>query len=180
MAVKETKLLFHILSNFISNLNDEQITNLINGTAKITYQELNNKDKRDVLQKASSIKEVEQTFNGMLKTEIVTFCRSQGIKVKNRDTKKELFQKIASFYNIKMEENHLNEVILNLQQMNSLEEGRVFLSRHELIKTKQDLIQLAKSLDVHVQPKLRKNELLERIIKSVIGSKLRVKMIQGT
>src|SRR5690606_23977625 len=126
-------------------------------------------------------------FGGLLKKEIILFCEHYEIDIKKRDTKRVIFPKIAAHFNIDYKEivkakerDDLDKVKEKFQPLSSVEEGRRFIANHQLLKTKKDIIRFAKLLDVYVNPKHSKDTILNRVIESVIGSRVRSKVITGS
>jgi hypothetical protein len=108
MSTTNTRDLVHLITNFISNLSEEQQENLLSGNAEIEYNEtrefrFNNRLKRQVLQ-CNNVKDIEKVFEGMFKWGITSFCEFYGINVNSRDTKQSLYQKIAYHFNIEINE----------------------------------------------------------------------------
>ncbi|WP_163971069.1 hypothetical protein [Oceanobacillus halotolerans] len=189
MSKTETQALFQIISEFINDLSKEQMENLVNGNATIAYrsnsQPIGYQHLETSIRNSKSIQEVERACRGMVKKEIIAFCEVYDIALNKRDTKKVLFKKIASHFQIEntesvqeKDESELEKIKETFQQLKSVEEAKQFLTNHPLLITKKDLIRFAKILDVYVNPKQKKAIILNRIIESVIGSKVRAKVIQ--
>ncbi|MRH41652.1 hypothetical protein GH741_03065 [Aquibacillus halophilus] len=186
MSKRESQLMFQIFSEFINGLNHEQYESLVNGNAVIEYKRTNTipiDDRlKDSILKSEKITDVERYFKGSLKKDIILFCESNRINVKGRDTKKEMFKKIANHFNIDYQESkdvELNEVMEKFLQLTDGVEAKQFLTAHETLKTKKEIIQFAQLLDVYVNPRHSKVAIVDRIIESVIGSQLRAKVIRS-
>jgi N-glycosylase/DNA lyase len=183
MTKKESKILFQLIFEFIDRLSDKQYENLVSGNALIEYKLKQNGESyqqlKESLIQCKTINEIESILGRMLKKEIVSFCKYYKIDVKQKDTKKEMYDKIADHLKIQTQGDQLNEVKIKFQQMKSMEEAKQYLTSHQLLKTKKDIIRLAKLLDVYVNQKDRKDIILNRIIESVIGSQVRADVIIG-
>ncbi|MRG86774.1 hypothetical protein [Salinibacillus xinjiangensis] len=183
MSKNETQALFELITKFIHSLSEEQYRSLISGKGKIEFKENNQGDDKRIekIKKSRTIREVERNCTGMLKKDIISVCESLKIDAKKRDTKKVLFQKIAAHFQIKdeNEDDELIKVKETLQKFKSPEEAKEYLTNQQLLKTKKDIIHLAKLLDVYINPKHTKTMILNRIIESVIGSQLSAQAIRG-
>ncbi|GAA0489308.1 hypothetical protein GCM10008986_13910 [Salinibacillus aidingensis] len=186
MGKKDTQKMIQIVSDFISELSDEQFTNLINGNAIIEYK-TNYKNSFDQIkasvQQGQSMREVEKCFKGMLKKDIMAFCKDSRIDFRKKDTKKELYHKIAVHFDIKRstkpDEKDFKALIKEFEQCTDVKEAVEFLSEAGELRTKEDLIRFANVLDVHIRPKEKKADIIHRIAESVVGSRIRAQVIKN-
>ncbi|QHS21441.1 hypothetical protein GWK91_00025 [Virgibacillus sp. MSP4-1] len=185
MGKKDTQKMIQIVSDFINELSDDQFTNLINGNAMIEYKENQNHvssidQMKSSVQQAQSMKEIEGCFKGLLKKDIRAFCKDCRIDIRKKDTKKELFYKIAVHFGItRPDEKDFNTLIKEFDRFTDVKEAAEFLNGAGELRTKDDLIRFANVLDVHIRPKERKADILHRIAESVVGSRLRAQVIKN-
>lgn len=62
--------------------------------------------------------------------------------------------------------------------MKTIKDGKVFINNHATLKTKVNLIKLAKSLNVYVDQNNKKKDIQSRIVESIVGARLRGKGIR--
>lgn len=82
------------------------------------------------------------------------------------------------------EKKEINEVeidnfIKQLQSIDSRDEARKFINDNELFKLKDNLTKIAKKLKVHIIKNDKKEDIENKIIEFIIGSKLRTDAFRG-
>lgn len=172
----------------INNLSEEEVEKLISGEATLQYKELSTQihpyeEIREKIHKAQDFNEVELLFKAYTKKSLISICRYFQIPTKSTDTKAALTNKIVAHFNestvkIPEESTDFQAIQQHLEQMETIKEGKTFITNHSTLKTKVNLIKLAKSLNVYVDPNNKKKEIQSRIVESIVGARLRGKGIR--
>lgn len=194
MSKKETEDMLQIALNFIQGLTNEQYENILKGNASIDYIIENNHPqfgqlKERIIREARGINDTEKILKKYTKKYLASFCEHSSIDIKARDTKAIIYQKVASHFQFdtesadndgeKFEENKIANIGAELQNFDSLDEAREFLVNHDLLRTKTNLVKLARSLDVYIKQSQSKQAVRNRIVDSVVGSRIRSKVIRA-
>ncbi|WP_156142306.1 hypothetical protein [Rossellomorea aquimaris] len=131
---------------------------------------------RDKIQKeAEKEEDVESHLKKYSKKDLLSFCEYINITTGNRDTKEILYKKISCFFSMKHRRVHeidpLERVAFILREFENVQEAREYLCGEETVKKKTDLMKLAKYLEIQVTQKKTKQEITDRIVESVVGSR---------
>jgi hypothetical protein len=189
MPKQETIIVLNRLMKFIESLPSNHYDTFINGGGKIQFIEAKPKSHlqfeklRDKIQReAEKEEDVESLLKKYSKKDLLSFCEYINITTGNRDTKEILYKKISCFFSMKQKRVHeinpLEKIASILREFENVEEARKYLREEETVKRKTDLVKLAKYLEVHVTQKQTKQEVFDRIVESVVGSRGREKSIK--
>lgn len=184
MSKKETQEMLQITTDFLEGLTNKQFQDLVNGNAVIRYEAKDNHTAYDQMMKkikqASSSADLERLLKKYTKKELASFCKKYNIEVKAKDTKKVMFQGIASHIQlvdhlseVKSKSESWNEIESALHEFSTLDEAEDFVVKHDRLQTKKSIVAFAKSLGVYVSQKHTKQEILNRVVDSVVGARLR-------
>ncbi|MBB6452572.1 hypothetical protein HNQ94_001017 [Salirhabdus euzebyi] len=188
MSKKNTARLMNLVADFIEGLTEREFQSLLNNQAKLCVEVLDNNPDQDIFirlkSQANSLLDIEEALKKFKKNELISLCKIHGIDVKTRDTKKVIYEKVAAHLKVHDSEgtdvsNPYEEVKKILNNSNDREDATEYLVHHPLLKTKKDLIKLAKSYAIYVDQKYTKRDLLDRIVESVVGARLRGKAIRS-
>ncbi|MFC7784086.1 hypothetical protein ACFQWC_06245 [Rossellomorea sp. GCM10028870] len=189
MSKQETIIVLNRLMKFIESLPSNQYDTFINGGGKIQFIEAKPKSHlqfeklRDKIQREAEKEEyVESLLKKYSKKDLVSFCEYINITTGKRDTKEILYKKISCFFSMMERRVHeidpLERIASILREFENVKEVREYLLREETVKKKTDLMSLAKCLEVHVTQKQTKQEIFDRIVESVEGSRMKGKAIR--
>jgi hypothetical protein len=189
MPKQEAIIVLNRLMKFIESLPSNQYDTFINGGGKIQFIEAKPKSHfqfeklRDKIQReAEKEEDVESLLKKYSKNDLISFCEYINITTGNRDSKEILYKKISCFFSMKQRKVHeihpLERVASILREFENVEEAREYLRGEETAKRKTDLVKLAKCLEVHVTQKQTKQEIVNQIVESVVGSRGREKPIK--
>lgn len=177
-----------MLNGVIKGLSEEQYHNLLTGKATLQYVPSSGPEfalvREKIIKEAHTMEEIETTMGKPVKKYLIAFCRHEGIGILSKDTKAVIYQKIASHFKIdgkkvENEETPVIQIANALKEINIQEDAKEFLLNHPLLRTKKDLMYLAKVLHVHINKSATKMEILNRVVASVTGAKARGKLIRG-
>lgn len=192
MGKKDAEKLMEVVTHTLKNLTITEYHNLLNGNGRLQFVEENTDKYHDVIQTLKGSESYEGFYrtlknhkNSKTKKQLGEFCNHLRIEIKSKDTKVVLYEKIAARFGYGKEEPSENtvdkEVIKfgkQLQNMQSIKEAEEFLYDQKNLKTKATLQTLAKIYDVHIQSRMTKEEIIKRIIDSVVGSRLKSMVIR--
>ena len=196
------EIMFSFIYSLIKNLSKAEYESILNGTGTLKYIEkpLNQTDKShydSILHKL--VMSFDSNFDKMeiLKNELntknqqINFCNYLNIEIKSKDSKEEIYNRIIYFVQENLEslksrldktntnDEELKKVQLYLEDCLNSQDAIKYLSNHKFLENKNNLMTLAKSLDVNVRKEFNNEEILNRIVDSVVGSKLRSMAIRG-
>lgn len=188
MTKRNVETILQFMLDTMEPLSEDQIKKLLDGSATLQYTELLLKslpyeEINEEIHKAQDINEIEQLFKTHTKKSLVSLCRYFQIVTKSTDTKAILIDKIASHFGkttteIQEESNEFRDIQLQLEKIETMKDGKTLINNHGTLQTKVNLIKLAKSLNVYVDPKNKKKEIQSRIVESIVGARLRGKGIR--
>lgn len=188
MTKQNVEAVLELLLDTIKHLADDQVEKLLTGGATLQYTELSHQNLpyekiRQEINKVQNIKEIDQLFKTHTKKTMVSICRYFQIDTKSADTKAILSHKIATHFRkstaeVQEEIHEFQDIQLQLEKIENIKDGKMFINNHGTLKTKVNLIKLAKSLNVYVDPNHKKKEIQSRIVESIIGARLRGKGIR--
>ncbi|WP_233879520.1 hypothetical protein [Virgibacillus halodenitrificans] len=191
MSKQDTEKVLRIALNFLEGLTVEQFQELIEGNAEIHYKAKEKrylKEIQRIEREARHTTDVEKILEGYTKKELLFFCEELDLLIKTRDTKKVIYQKIVAHFGIAdsavQESNRLTgedqwkPMEDALSCCNTVEEAKDFLLSQDVLRLKKDIVVFAKHLGVYVNQRYTKQELLERIVNSVVGSGIRGKAMR--
>jgi uracil DNA glycosylase len=186
MSKAESEKLMQMVLSFIQGLTNQQYSDLLNGNRKIHLEEFVQQEKKNdefeqIKEQLLKEKEVETILCSQTKRYLTSFCNYYGIRILAKDPKAVLYEKIAAHFNIDNREetnSGLNKIADQLQKNNSVTEAQEYLNNEASLRTKTSLMKLARLLDVYVNQKQTKEEILNRIVESVVGAKVRSKAIR--
>ncbi|AYK05656.1 hypothetical protein [Brevibacillus laterosporus] len=194
---KDFEIINKIILDLIISLSVTEYENIIRGTATLKYVE---KDlppsKRVLFQQILNKLVYVNTFEDIqsllkenptlkTKTDLIDFCSFLNIGTKSKDTINEIIFKICNFIEYNKESllysiTKVNETSTNieivaeeLEKFMNVQDAQEFLKNNEVLTNKSSLIKLAKELDVYIEKDATYSELIETIVDSVVGSKLR-------
>ncbi|MYL45267.1 hypothetical protein GLV94_06390 [Virgibacillus halodenitrificans] len=186
MSKRDTEKVLRIALNFLEGLTVEQFQELIEGNAEIHYKSKEKgflKEIQRIERKARHTTDVEKILEGYTKKELLFFCEELDLPIKTRDTKKVIYQKVADHFGIADSARHECKKISEAEQWkpiedalrnsSTLEEAKDFLLNQDALRLKKDIVVFAKHLGVYVNQRYTKQELLKRIVNSVVGSGIR-------
>ncbi|MGG0473557.1 hypothetical protein ABEY96_15320 [Priestia aryabhattai] len=201
---RDLEAMFSIVSNIIKNLNVNEYENILNGSATLKYVEksltASEKSQFDVvLKKLLNLDSNEINTNFMetikaeleTKSQLINFCNYLNIEVKTKDKKEDIYEKILNFVDENKEillnkfnkgisiNQTLEQIASQLENFNDKNLALKFLLGNNALDNKGHLLSLAKILDVNVRKESNNGEIIERIVDSVVGSKLRSMAIRG-
>lgn len=188
MSKKNVVEILQLMLDTMKHLSDEQVEKLSTGKATLQYVELSTeshpyKQIREEIHKAEHLKDIEQIFKTHTKKSLLSICRYFQISTKSTDTKAIITNKIVAFFGnstvkVPEESTEFLEIQQRLEKMDTIKDGKTFINNHGTLKTKVNLIKLAKSLNVYVDPNNKKKDIQSRIVESVVGARLRGKGIR--
>lgn len=193
---KDFVLIGKVINDFINNLSESDYESLINGTSIIKLKkkelpeaarniysdilkELVNSDEDKLLFEIDSINEIKS------KMDRIKFCDYLNIPLLKKDTNEDIKAKIASYiinnkdgilYRLNKKDNmtdSLGRIAETLERYMDENEAKEFLLACDLFSNKANSYKLASILDVYV-PKDKSNEdIIDLIVSSVVGAKIR-------
>ncbi|AIF45542.1 hypothetical protein [Virgibacillus sp. SK37] len=191
MSKRDTEKVLRIALNFLEGLTMEQFQELIEGNAEIHYKVKEKRYLREIERierEARQTTDVEKILEGYTKKDLLQFCGEYNLPIKTRDTKKVIYQKIASHFGITDSGGDESNRITGgdqwkpmedaLRNSSTLEEAKELLLTQDALRLKKDIVAFAKYLGVYVNQRYTKQELLERIVNSVVGSGIRGKAMR--
>lgn len=188
MTKRNVEAILQFLLDTIKPLSEDQLEKLLAGGATLQYTELAPisdpfEQMREVIYKTQDIKEIEQVLMTQTKKSLVAFCRYFQIATKSADTKAILLNKIAihfgkNTFDEPEESNEFQDIQQQLEKIETIKDGKTLINNHGTLQTKVNLIKLAKSLNVYVDPNNKKKEIQSRIVESIVGARLRGKGIR--
>lgn len=194
---KEFCIISKILLDFISSLTEEQYNNLVKGEAEIKYIEKNidtvKKQKYDKILydlavenlveiKIQYIKSNEDLSN---KSKLIDFCKYHKINYKTKETNDSIINNIIKFVDINKEdivyrwqkkeniEESIENVAEELQKIMNIEEAKIYIKKSKIIDNKSNALKLAKQLNVFVNREHSYDDIVDSIVNSVVGAKIR-------
>ncbi|MGE8080050.1 hypothetical protein [Peribacillus loiseleuriae] len=191
-----------IINGLIKNLTKTEYENILNGSATFKYVErsLNSTEKNYfdlILSKLVKIYDEQSNPLDYIKGELETknqqinFCNYLNVDIKTKDSKEEIYNKILLYveenidlikgriYKSNSIEKQIEEIRINLEACNDIQKAVKYLSNCKILEYKNNLLHLAKILDVNVRKEHHTEDILNRIVESVVGSKLRSMAIRG-
>ncbi|MEC2159711.1 hypothetical protein [Virgibacillus halodenitrificans] len=191
MSKQDTEKVLRIALNFLEGLTVDQFQELIEGNAEIHYKAKKKrylKEIQKIEREAKHTTDVEKILEGYTKKGLLQFGEELDLPTKTRDTKKVIYQKIAAHFGIADSAGHECKKISEAEQWkpiedalrnsSTLEEAKEFLLNQDALRLKKDIVTFAKYLGVYVNQRYTKQELLERIVNSVVGSGIRGKAMR--
>ncbi|WP_164669400.1 hypothetical protein [Virgibacillus doumboii] len=187
MSKKDTEKLLRITMDFLEGLTAKQFQELMNGQAIICFEAKTGHTDgyNQMIQMIKQESNVEKVLKTYTKKELASFCNYFGINIKSRDTKRVIYQKITSY--LKIGRSFVKEPVESadwkhlesaLHKCSTLDEARKLLMNNNLLRLKRDIIAFSRVLGVYINQKYTKQELLERIVDSVVGARIRGKIIR--
>ncbi len=189
MSKKNVEEIFQLILDTLKQLSEEQVENLSSGSATLKYTETTTKkvhpyeEIRDKIQQAHSISDIEQILTTHTKKSLLSISKYYQIPTKSSDTKAILTNKIVTHFGkstkkIPEESTEFENIQQQLEKIETIKDGKTFINNHATLKTKVNLIKLAKSLNVYVDPNNKKKDIQSRIVESIVGARLRGKGIR--
>lgn len=187
MSKKETEKMLRITMEFLEGLTNKQFQDLVDKKAVIRFEaktDYTNEYDR-IMGKIKQGLNVEKILKNYTKKELALFCANHNVNIKSNDTKKVIYQKVASHLKIgnspanKIEKSNWKQIENTLQNCNTLDEAKSFLASQGILRLKKDVTAFAKAQGVYVNQKYTKQELLERIADSVVGARIRGEIIRS-
>lgn len=200
---RDLEAMFSIINSFIKGLSVNEYENILNGSATLKYVEksLSLAEKNQFDEILNNILGVGGVLNENTmdiikekietKNQLIAFCNYLNIDLKSKDTKEDIYEKILIFIeeNKEILINKINKnvsihqmiemIALELEGFVDKEQALKFLLDKKVLENKSHSLFLAKVLDVNVRKESSNLEILERIVDSVVGSKLRSMVIRG-
>lgn len=192
MGKQEMEKMLRLALDFLEGLSAKQFQELVEGKAKIRFEaRVKDTHHEELLEKikqeAKHASDVKKILEGLTKKDLIPFCSYMALKIKSKDTKKIIFQKIASHLQIDPSWYESKEITgpvkwedieIALHNCQTVDEGKRVLLNQDSLRWKKDIIAFARSLEVYVSQQYTKQELLERIVDSVVGARIRGKVIR--
>lgn len=188
MSKKNVEEILQLMLDTMKHLSEDQVEKLSTGKATLQYTELSTQshpyeDIIEEIHKAENLKDIEQHFKTHTKKSLISICRYFQIPTKSTDTKALLTNKIAAHFGkskVKVPEESIEfqDIQQQLEKIETIKDGKSFINNHGTLKTKVNLIKLAKSLNVYVDPNYKKKDIQSRIVESIVGARLRGKGIR--
>lgn len=187
MSKKNVEEIFQLILDTLKQLSEEQVENLSSGSATLQYTEITKKvhpyeEIRKKIQQAH-ISDIEQLLTTHTKKSLQSLSKYFQIPTKSSDTKAVITNKIATHFGksskkIQEESTEFENIQQQLEKIETIKDGKTFINNHATLKTKVNLIKLAKSLNVYVDPNNKKKDIQSRIVESIVGARLRGKGIR--
>jgi len=188
MSKKNVEEIFQLILDTLKNLSEEQVENLSSGSATLKYTEITKKvhpyeEIREKIHQAHTISDIEKLLTPHTKKSLLSLSKYFQIPTKSSDTKAILTNKIATNFGkstkkIPEESTEFENIQQQLEKIETIKDGKTFINNHATLKTKVNLIKLAKSLNVYVDPNNKKKDIQSRIVESIVGARLRGKGIR--
>ncbi|QII51314.1 hypothetical protein G3M81_22355 [Bacillus paralicheniformis] len=192
---RDADLLFKLISNFISNLTEDQYKQLITGEAeiKLKTRKLDSdtvQQYKKLLFELVSIKDIKKRTDFLLskmskKSELINFNNYLNITYKSRDTVQKLVDNIID-YSLKNEgyirninskeqksEEQFKKLSVKLQEVMDINEAEKILRKSSISNRKIDLLEFGKQLSVFPDKRMSIDEIINEIVQSVVAAKLR-------
>ncbi|WP_066048783.1 hypothetical protein [Robertmurraya korlensis] len=185
MSKKRAEAIIQVMLDTFKHLSEEQVDKLLTGSASLQYKDISPQshpyeDIKEDINKTKDVKGVEKVLKSHTKKSLLSLCNYFQIETKSSDTKNILYEKIACHFGkeVQTETNEFEQIQHQLEKMEDVQIGKSFITNHETLKTKVNLIKLARTLNVYVNPKQKKEEIQSRIVESIVGARLRGKGIR--
>lgn len=194
MGKQEVEKMLQMALDFLEGLTSEQFQELVDGNAVIRYEaKVKHTHYEELLKKikqeANNAEDVGGILDCFKKKGLFLFCDYINLEIKTRDIKRVIFQKIASHVGIddspgsdskeEAEPANWKQIEMALRNCCTINEGKDLLLNQELLSLKKNVVAFAKALGVYVNQRYTKQELLERIVDSVVGAQIRGKVIRS-
>lgn len=188
MSKKNVEEILQLMLDTIQHLSEDQVQKLCAGKAALQYKELPTESYpyeqiREEIHKAEDIRDIEQLFKTHTKKSLISMCKYFQISMKSTDTKALLTHKIVAHFGkstVKLPEETIEfqDIQQQLEKIETIKEGKSLINNHATLKTKVNLIKLAKTLNVYIDPTNKKKDIQSRIVESIVGARLRGKGIR--
>ncbi len=193
MAKEDTLQLLKVVSTIIQGLTHDHYTKLLNGEATLQYVEGDPNRRHstnlafsqldDQLKNLNDSVPALNVLNERKKVVLQAFCEFLKIEISNQETKGEICKKLLVHYKIgdgeTGESSGFSQISAILEKQESREQALTFLKNEPSVRTKAQLNELAKYLEVYVPSKYKKNEVVEKIVDSVVGAQIRGNVIRN-
>lgn len=194
---KDCYILSKLFSDFINGLSESDYECLINGHATINIKKKEitssqNEVYDSVLKKLINIeeydlltKELKDNNNLKKKADRIKFCEYLNITVLNKDTIPNLNDKIINYINnnkgdiiyknSKREDviNSFEKIAEKIAKIMDEKEAREYIVNCEILSNKANLIKLANILDVYVEKDKTYEDIVNKIVSTVVTAKIR-------
>ena len=188
---EDTIKILDIFNNFVRQLSSTDYQKLINGELSICCVDNRNNNLSE-----EDIKIYDSIINELIKInendeiikyletnkylseiqDLIKFCENYKIKLKKDDEKDIIIEKIVKFIS---EEKEINKIVDIMKETKYKEYARNIIINSKILNNKINLLKLSKKLDVFIDKSKSKNDIIDRILKSVIDSKIRSSIIRG-
>ena len=188
---EDTIKILDIFNNFVRQLSSTDYQKLINGELSICCVDNRNNNLSE-----EDIKIYDSIINELIKInendeiikyletnkylseiqDLIKFCENYKIKLKKDDEKDIIIEKIVKFIS---EEKEINKIVDIMKETKDKEYARNIIINSNILNNKINLLKLSKKLDVFIDKSKSKNDIIDRILKSVIDSKIRSSIIRG-
>ncbi len=180
--------LSQIILDIVKNLNDEQYEKLLHKQAHLKYTEppvsnetiyqqvfieLNNQSSDEAKRKLLANKK----NNLSTKKQLLEFCKLHNLNAQATATKEEIIQHII-MPTQSPNSDTVNILAQALQQTTNIEDAWKLYHESPFKKTKANLKKLATILDVTINSKLKVTEIPDKIIKTIVQSKIDSQIIR--
>lgn len=196
-AKKDYEIISKLFLDFVSNLSSAEFDSLVNGTAVIKYVEKSltpsTKSMYDQIlsellkvdspeQYTSYIKEHKELDT---KSKLFEFCKYFNIETKAKDTMEMLITRVIDhidknkeslLYSLDRKSDimySINSIANKLEEFMDVQQALDFLKSNEILSSKSNLNKLAKKLNVFMEKDNSYENMLNSIIDSVVGAKIR-------
>ncbi|MFZ5986808.1 MAG: hypothetical protein ACOYWZ_06765 [Bacillota bacterium] len=194
---RDYEIVSKIFMDFIGSLSNAEYDNLLNGSATIKYVEkglpLAIKSVYDeIMTELLKLKTPEQYTNYIrankeldTKSNLFDFCKYFSIETKAKDTLDMLISRIINH----IEKNHdsllyvlekksdiqysIDTIASKLEDFMDIQQAVDFLKSSDVLSSKSNLLKLAKKLNVFIEKDTSHENILNSIIDSVVGAKIR-------
>lgn len=188
---EDTIKILNIFNNFVSQLSFTDYEKLINGELSICCvdNKNNNLSEEDtkiydsivnelikINENDKIIKYLETNKYLLEIQDLIKFCENYKIKLKKDDEKDIIIEKIIKFIS---EEKEINKIVDIMKETKDKEYAKNIIISSNILNNKINLLKLSKKLDVFIDKSKSKNDIIDRILKSVIDSKIRSSIIRG-
>ncbi|CUP24436.1 Uncharacterised protein [Clostridium baratii] len=194
---KDFGIVSKCILDFINNLTEEQFNNIVNGTADIKYVDKGiDSDKRIMFDTIINylVNEVSEEKRVMFikenkqlstKAKLIEFCKYLKVECKQKDTIEMIISNINEYieqnresltYRYSKQENielGIEDIAKKIENSMDVEEAKNIISESKIVESKTNLLKLAKKLNVFLDRESSYEIIVDKIIKSVVESKIR-------
>jgi hypothetical protein len=199
----DTESIFRMVASFISNLSAVEYDSLLNGTGSIKYFDkgISSHDKEvferliEKVSLASSSLEMQDLLRNNTdlnsRARLIELCRFLNVEYKTKDTIGALQDRVLVYLESHKEQisnerakqtdtnYQFSQISNQLQEIDDTDLAMRYLSEQELLRSRYNLMTLARKLDVYINKETSAEDVMKKIVDSVVGARLRSRAIRG-